>query len=203
MMVQANAGLAHGVPPSGTERFPLKRCNRMIRNGVRSCWRCGRKVRKVNVKSTLDSLSVRKRYWTTPIETLTLVKREFHSMNQCHSIEAKKCQKIYDIYRKQPRCMTWPCRIVAIVMLAGLCTSYLLAQQSAGSSVGSPAKELTKPELSKYVGDSDEPGSLAKNLSPSLNRADVDRAMRKVADWQLQRVQEHWSQDWTFAAMYA
>ena len=157
----------------------------------------------MNKKSTLDSLSVRKRYWTTPVETLTPVKREFHSMNLCRNIEAKKCLAIHGIYRKQPpRCMTRLCRTVACVMLAGLCTSYLLAQQSVGSNVGSSAKELTTPERSKYVGDSEESGPLAKDLSPSLNRADVDHAMRKIADWQLLRVQEHWSQDWTFAAMY-
>jgi unsaturated rhamnogalacturonyl hydrolase len=94
-------------------------------------------------------------------------------------------------------------RAIAIVMLIAWSGSQsgllLLAQQSTGST----GKELTRPERSNYVGDSDESGPLAKDLSPSLDRADVDGAMRKVADWQLLRVQEHWSQDWTFAAMYA
>ena len=69
-------------------------------------------------------------------------------------------------------------------------------------SVPPPAVELTKQERWKYVGDSEDSGPLTSNLSPSLRKADVDRAMRKVADWQLKRVQEHLSQDWTFAAMY-
>jgi unsaturated rhamnogalacturonyl hydrolase len=45
-------------------------------------------------------------------------------------------------------------------------------------------------------------GPLATDLSPVLRKKDVAQAMRKVADWQLARTQNHFSQDWTFAAMY-
>lgn len=53
------------------------------------------------------------------------------------------------------------------------------------------------------VGDSPEnPGALDKSLSGSLRAKDVKKAMRKVADWQLARVQDGFSQDWTFATLY-
>jgi unsaturated rhamnogalacturonyl hydrolase len=45
-------------------------------------------------------------------------------------------------------------------------------------------------------------GSLASDLSPAFHKLDVARVLRKVADWQLPRVQQHYSQDWTFAALY-
>ena len=54
------------------------------------------------------------------------------------------------------------------------------------------------------LGDSpSDAGPLASDLSPAFKKKDVARAMRKVADWQLPRVQENYSQDWTFAALYA
>lgn len=44
---------------------------------------------------------------------------------------------------------------------------------------------------------------LASDLSGNLTRSDIGRAMRKVAGWQLHRAKAHFSQDWTFAALYA
>jgi len=44
---------------------------------------------------------------------------------------------------------------------------------------------------------------LARDLSPAMTHRDVRRAMRKVGDWQLSRIEGHFSQDWTFAALYA
>ena len=53
------------------------------------------------------------------------------------------------------------------------------------------------------AGDAPEnPGPLAHDLSPNLKHAAVKAAMRKVADWQLSRVKETASQDWTFATLY-
>lgn len=54
------------------------------------------------------------------------------------------------------------------------------------------------------LGDSPEnAGPIAQNLSPAFKKKDVAAAMRKVADWQLARVKNNPSQDWTFAALYA
>ena len=53
------------------------------------------------------------------------------------------------------------------------------------------------------VGDTlDNPPELAK-LSAALNPKAIDAAMRKVGDWELERSRPYFSQDWTFAALYA
>jgi rhamnogalacturonyl hydrolase YesR len=44
---------------------------------------------------------------------------------------------------------------------------------------------------------------LAKDLSPRLKRSDVRKALRKVADWQLDRARPNFNKDWTYAALYA
>jgi len=53
------------------------------------------------------------------------------------------------------------------------------------------------------VGDSpDDPGPLATDLSPAITHADVRKAAKKVADWQLAKAQPVFNQQWTFAALY-
>src|SRR3954453_8994982 len=47
-----------------------------------------------------------------------------------------------------------------------------------------------------------DPGPPAHDLSGKLSHAAVKAAMRKVADWQLARVKDEASQDWTFATLY-
>ena len=47
-----------------------------------------------------------------------------------------------------------------------------------------------------------DPGPLARDLSGDLTHTSVKAAMRKVADWQLARVKDEASQDWTFATLY-
>ena len=46
------------------------------------------------------------------------------------------------------------------------------------------------------------PGPLARNLFPKLDRRDVARAMKLVADWQLGRMPAEPQVDWTWAALY-
>lgn len=43
---------------------------------------------------------------------------------------------------------------------------------------------------------------LATDLSPRLTKTDVSHAIQRVADWQLERAQAGFDQDWTFAALY-
>ena len=47
-----------------------------------------------------------------------------------------------------------------------------------------------------------DPGPFAKDLSPALKVADVDKAIRKVADWELPRVVAHGDQIWTSSVDY-
>ena len=48
----------------------------------------------------------------------------------------------------------------------------------------------------------DDPGPLAKSLSPSLKRADILKAMKTVADWQLKQSEGRYNIQWTYAALY-
>jgi rhamnogalacturonyl hydrolase YesR len=55
-----------------------------------------------------------------------------------------------------------------------------------------------------FVGDAPaQVPPLAKDLSPKFKRSDVEKALRKVADWQLDRARPDFSKDWTYAALYA
>src|ERR1700690_3524766 len=62
------------------------------------------------------------------------------------------------------------------------------------------------PRLDKLpvVGDApDQAPPLATDLSSSLDRRSVDKAIRRVADWQLRRLDSQFNTDWTMAALYA
>jgi rhamnogalacturonyl hydrolase YesR len=48
----------------------------------------------------------------------------------------------------------------------------------------------------------DQPGPLARDLSPALKRKAILKAMKKVADWQLQHSEGRYNIGWTFAALY-
>jgi rhamnogalacturonyl hydrolase YesR len=58
-------------------------------------------------------------------------------------------------------------------------------------------------EKAPVVGDSPaDAGPMATGLSSAFRQEDVSKALRKVADWQLQRAEGNYQQDWTLAAMY-
>jgi hypothetical protein len=44
--------------------------------------------------------------------------------------------------------------------------------------------------------------AMATDLRPELTHQAVRTAMRKVADWQLERARPNFNLDWTFAALY-
>lgn len=81
---------------------------------------------------------------------------------------------------------------VAVGILVGLTggTSAAFAQAPASEQNPSPGDQ---PE---------EPGPLAAHLSRKVSPAAVKAAMRKVADWQLARVNHEYSADWTYATLY-
>jgi len=47
-----------------------------------------------------------------------------------------------------------------------------------------------------------DPGPVAADLSPALKPREIQKAMRKVADWQLKAAESKFSTDWTYAALY-
>lgn len=58
-------------------------------------------------------------------------------------------------------------------------------------------------DTSRHFGDAPvEAGPYATDLSPLLEPAAIDKALRKVADWQLARSQPYFSQIWTESVMY-
>lgn len=62
--------------------------------------------------------------------------------------------------------------------------------------------QLTANEQSRLVGDApSDPGPPA-SLSGALNRDDVRAAMRKVGDWENERIAKAPDGDWTFATLY-
>ena len=64
--------------------------------------------------------------------------------------------------------------------------------------------QLTEAEQRTWVGDAPLAAPpLARGLFPVLKRDAVSRAVRMVADWQLQRAEAGFNRDWTFATLYA
>jgi unsaturated rhamnogalacturonyl hydrolase len=67
-----------------------------------------------------------------------------------------------------------------------------------------PAPASVPPSVERAsVGDApDDPGPLATDLSPKITHANVRKAAKKVADWQLARAEKVFNEQWTFAALY-
>ena len=93
-------------------------------------------------------------------------------------------------------CLSPLSAFLALAIVSVICGGAAVAAQQ-------PSKDTAIPP-----GDSPaDAGPPARDLSPAIKKRDVTRALRKVADWQLARIQVHPSQfpseDWTFAALYA
>ena len=59
-------------------------------------------------------------------------------------------------------------------------------------------------DISRHFGDSPaDPGPVASDLSAELTPAAIDKATRKVADWQLERAQPYFAQIWTWSVLYS
>jgi rhamnogalacturonyl hydrolase YesR len=88
------------------------------------------------------------------------------------------------------------CKIKLVASLCMLFTFGLVPPLAAANAPQKPTPAV--------AGDapSDAP-PLAKDLSPKFKRKDVKKALRKVADWQLERARPHFDKDWTYAALYA
>jgi rhamnogalacturonyl hydrolase YesR len=80
----------------------------------------------------------------------------------------------------------------------------VFAAGSLGLAQNSPAAPQSPPldERAAAGSQPDDPGPLATDLSPRMNRRDILKAMKKVADWQLQEAEGKYNIDWTYAALY-
>jgi len=89
---------------------------------------------------------------------------------------------------RQPRFL---CRFVlALAALFALLVCSAANAQEKKAPVAAPGDTLTTRPL-------------AQNLSPKLDRRDLAKAMKLVADWQLSRMPAEAQVDWTWAALYA
>lgn len=93
-------------------------------------------------------------------------------------------------------CVTRSTAIIAMSFLLSLTVA-------SAQSIVSQNPILTVPKDS-VAGDSVATAlPVATDLSPQFKRSEVRKALRKVADWQLNRVQPNFNEDWTYAALYA
>lgn len=83
--------------------------------------------------------------------------------------------------------------LASIVIVLPLVASCQNAPAQAAQSIDERAAAGSEP---------DDPGPLATNLSPRLERRDIHKAMRKVADWQLHEAEGKYNIQWTYAALY-
>ncbi|MFP5230863.1 MAG: glycoside hydrolase family 105 protein [Acidobacteriota bacterium] len=86
-------------------------------------------------------------------------------------------------------------RFLAFLVLS----SALLLRLPAAAQNTPPSSD---PERAAAGDEPDNPGPLATNLSPAIQRAAILKAMKLVADWQLQHSEGRYNIDWTYAALY-
>ena len=83
-------------------------------------------------------------------------------------------------------------RACALILAAMLCSASSLQAQAVAAG------------HRQNVGDAPATAlPLAQDVSAKLTHRDVRHAVRKVVDWQLNRAQADFDQDWTYAALYA
>ncbi|WP_082488878.1 glycoside hydrolase family 105 protein [Duganella sp. Leaf61] len=93
--------------------------------------------------------------------------------------------------------------VLAAVMCAlGGCAS---VSQTPSYPLPTPAMQaIVDKDISRHFGDAPvDGGPLATDLSPALRPADIDKALRKVADWQLARTTPHFDRIWTSSVLYS
>jgi unsaturated rhamnogalacturonyl hydrolase len=93
--------------------------------------------------------------------------------------------------------MTWVHRAAT-----ALCISTILAIMSPTPSRGQSG-ESKRQATDNAINDPEAAQPIAEDLSAKLKKSSVAKAIRKVGDWQLGRAVPSFSQDWTYAALYA
>lgn len=85
-----------------------------------------------------------------------------------------------------------------------LFTAAFLAATAAVAQTPTPAMQPgIDKDISRHFGSSPaDPGPLATDLSPALNAKAIDRATRKVADWQLTQAEPYFDRIWTWSVLY-
>jgi len=94
-------------------------------------------------------------------------------------------------------------KIYSGVVLSVLLCGALQAQQTFPQPT--PAQQaIVNKDNSRHFGDSPANGGpMATDLSSALKPADIDKAVRKVADWELARSQQYFDRIWTWSVLYS
>jgi unsaturated rhamnogalacturonyl hydrolase len=94
-------------------------------------------------------------------------------------------------------------RALFLAALALAAVTVARAQQQL--PVPTPAQQAgIDKDNARHFGDAPEdPGPIATDLSPALTPAAIDKAARKVADWQLARAQPYFDRIWTWSVLYS
>jgi unsaturated rhamnogalacturonyl hydrolase len=93
-----------------------------------------------------------------------------------------------------------------VLMLATGAGIFFLGQQWAMAQHQPDARQqatIANNEMRHFGDAPDNPGPIATDLSTSTKPAAVAKAMRKVADWQLERSQPYLDRIWTWSALYS
>lgn len=85
------------------------------------------------------------------------------------------------------------------ILLSGLLLFALVPATAAAQTVKHDAGSVEREAAGSTPPD---PGPLATDLSPKLDSRDIQKAMRKVADWQLSVAESKFNRQWTFATLY-
>jgi rhamnogalacturonyl hydrolase YesR len=93
----------------------------------------------------------------------------------------------------------------ASLLAALLATAFQSHAQTPSYPLPTPAMQaIVDKDTSRHFGDAPaDPGPLATDLSAALEPAAIERALRKVADWQLARSQPYFDRIWTSSVMYS
>ncbi|HEV2487967.1 MAG TPA: glycoside hydrolase family 88 protein [Terracidiphilus sp.] len=99
--------------------------------------------------------------------------------------------------------MRWLCKTLWAAGSAAIFLGILIAVLLGTSNTACIAQQTTKNAPAPSPGDQPgDPGPLATDLSPALHSKPIRAVMRKVADWELQRVQaQPPSRAWDFGAL--
>jgi rhamnogalacturonyl hydrolase YesR len=95
--------------------------------------------------------------------------------------------------------------LAAALVLAGCATAPTPTAPVAGNyPQPTPAMQaIIDKDTSRFFGDAPaDGGPLATDLSPALTPEAIDKALRKVADWQLDRTRKHLDRIWTSAVLF-
>jgi unsaturated rhamnogalacturonyl hydrolase len=106
-----------------------------------------------------------------------------------------------------PHGRTFTCRRKASNMALALAMAACLVPAVAGAQaypLPTPAMQaIIDKDTARHFGDAPtDGGPLATDLSAALEPAAIDKALRKVADWQLARSQPFFDRVWTSSVMY-